>query len=75
MSSAQGPLHLLLLDEPPADDLVDCRFDKRGTDPFSLPPSIAEVRDELAVVPDVSLEVSHAVRDLCGWSGVLSEQA
>ena len=36
--------------EPLADNLVDRRFDERSAYPFSLPPSIAEVRDELVVV-------------------------
>ena len=67
MSSPQRPLHLLLLDEPPAHDLVDRRFDERRADPFSLSPSITEVRNELAVVLDVGLELRHSVRDLGGW--------
>jgi hypothetical protein len=68
MSSPQRPLHLLLFREPPADNLVNRRFDERIAYPFSLPPSIAEVRDELAVVLDVNLEVCHSVRYFCAWN-------
>ena len=53
MGTPQRPLHLLLLDEAPADDLIDHRFYERRADGFPLPPTLAEVGNELAVVADV----------------------
>src|ERR1035437_3262471 len=60
MGASQGPAHLLLLHEPAADHLVDGRFDERRADRFPLPSSFAEVRDESAVVADVSLKLGYA---------------
>src|ERR1019366_457686 len=57
--STEGPLHLLFLDEPSADHLIDRRLDECRADPFALSPSLAKVRDELAVVLDVYLELGH----------------
>src|SRR5258708_29883958 len=59
MCSTEGPLHLLLLDEPPADYLVDRRLNERCADPFAL--SLANVWNEVAVVLDVDLELGHTV--------------
>jgi hypothetical protein len=53
MCSTKGPLHLLLLDEPPADYLVDRRLNEGCADPFSLSPSLAKVWNEVGVVLDV----------------------
>ncbi len=61
MCSTEGPLHLLLLDEPPADYLVDRRLNERRADPFSLSPSLAKVWNEVAVVLDVDLELGQTV--------------
>jgi hypothetical protein len=36
MGTAQGPLHLLLLDKPSADYLINRGFHKSGTDGFAL---------------------------------------
>jgi hypothetical protein len=37
------PLHLLLLDEPSAHDLVDGRFNECRADSLALSPSLAKV--------------------------------
>jgi hypothetical protein len=37
MSSAWGPSHLLFLDEPLRDELVDRRFHKARRYPFAIP--------------------------------------
>jgi hypothetical protein len=55
----EGPLHLLLLDEPPTDYLVDRRLNERRADPFALSPSLAEVWNEVAAVLDVDLELGQ----------------
>ena len=61
MCSAEGPLHLLFLDESSADYLVDRRLNECRADSFALSPSLAKVRDELAVVLDVYLELGQPV--------------
>ena len=61
MCSTEGPLHLLLLDEPSADHLIDRRLNECRADPFALSPSLAKVWDELAVVLDVYLELGQPV--------------
>jgi hypothetical protein len=45
---------LLLFDEPLADDLINRRFDKRGTDRFALPVAFSEVRNMEARTPSIS---------------------
>src|SRR5271165_6500101 len=64
MSPAQCPLHLLLLDESSADHLVDRRLHECRANRFPLPSTLAEVRDELAVIADVCSKVIEAVDDL-----------
>src|SRR5215471_13098036 len=61
MGATQGPRHLLLLDEPPADYLVDGRFHKGCRDRFSLPVSLAKVRYELSIVVNVRLKLANAL--------------
>jgi TPR repeat protein len=65
MCSTESPLHLLLLDEPSADHLIDRRLNECRTDPFALSPSLAEVWNELAVVFDVDLEFGQPVGNFC----------
>lgn len=43
MISPQRPLHLLFFHEPPADHLVNRRFDERRADSFSLVPAITQI--------------------------------
>src|ERR1017187_8559282 len=57
----RGPLHLLLLDEPSADHLVDRRLNKRGADPLALSPSLTKVWNEVAVVLDVDIKLGQLV--------------
>ena len=68
MCAPPRPLHLLLLDEALADDLIDRGFHKRGTDGFALTVTFSEVGDELGVVPDVSVELTDALAEFvsCG---------
>src|SRR5215471_16236163 len=61
MGATQGPRHLLLLDEPPADYLVDGRFHKGCRDRFSLPVSLAKVRYERSIVGNVRLKLANAL--------------
>jgi hypothetical protein len=66
--SSRCPLHLLLFDESLADDLINRRFDKRGTDRFALPVAFPEVRNKFDVVSDVGLELAQALAEFvrCG---------
>ena len=64
MGPAQRPLHLLFLDESSADHLVDRRLHECRANRFPLPSTLAEVRDELAVIADVCSKVIEAVDDL-----------
>ena len=66
VSAAQGPLHLLLFHEPPADDLIDSRLNERGADSFALPPAISKVGYERFIVLDVGLEVCQSICHLGG---------
>lgn len=52
---------MMLLNEPSADHLVDRRLNECRADSFALSPSLAKVRDELAVVLDVYLELGQPV--------------
>jgi hypothetical protein len=45
MCTGHRPSHLLLLDEPLADDLVDGRLDKAGRDRLAVPVTIGVIRD------------------------------
>ena len=47
-----GSVHVLLFSEPAVHDLVDGGFDKRRADRLSVPVALAEVRDELLIVPN-----------------------
>ena len=53
MGPAQRPLHLLFFDESSADHLIDRRLHECRANRFPLPSTLAEVRDELAVIADV----------------------
>ena len=64
MGPTQRPMHLLLPDESFADHLVDRRIHEGRADGFPLPSTLAEVRDELAVIADVCFKLTEAVSDL-----------
>jgi hypothetical protein len=64
MGPTQRPLHLLFFDESSADYLVPGRFDECRADRFPLPLTLAEVRDELAVIADVGSKLIKAVDEL-----------
>src|SRR5260370_15046059 len=64
MGPTQRPLHLLLLDESFADHLVDSRLHEGRADRLPLMSTLAEVRDELAVIADVCFKLTEAVSDL-----------
>ena len=49
MRGGHCPSHLLPLDEPLADDLVDGRLDKTGGDRFAVPLTISVIRDRRRV--------------------------
>ena len=77
MRSPQRPLHLLLLYEPAADDLVDGRFHERRADRFSLPIPLTVVGDRFLVMADIGsratvdqrLSVSQPIRRRLGATG------
>src|SRR6478672_7860322 len=56
MRATLRPVHLLLLHEASAHDLIDRRFDKCRADPFAVSVPLAEIWDELLVVANVGLE-------------------
>src|SRR5260370_961159 len=64
MGPAQRPLHLLFFDESSADHLIDLRLHECRANGFPLPSTLAEVRDELAVIADVCSKVIASVDDL-----------
>jgi hypothetical protein len=43
------PSHLLLLDEPAADDLINRRFGDRGRNHFAVPATIAIVGNQVGL--------------------------
>ena len=45
MCAGHRPSHLLLFDEPLADDLVDGRLDKAGRDWLAVPVTVGVIRD------------------------------
>src|SRR6266481_2373824 len=49
MCTGHRPSHLLLLDEPPTDDLVDSRLDKASRDRLAVPVTISVIRDRCHV--------------------------
>jgi hypothetical protein len=51
------------LAKPPADNLINCRFDEGGVDRFSLSVSLAEVRDELLVVANIRIELADTLAE------------
>ncbi len=64
MCAPQRPLHLLLLHEPSAHYLVDCRFNERRADRFlSLPTEKGTVVDTLAILKVGAIKV--IVRNEC----------
>jgi len=63
MGTTKRPCHLLLLYEPSADHLVDRGFHECRADGFALPPTLTEVRNKLAVVAYVRLELRLSFKD------------
>jgi hypothetical protein len=45
MCTGHRPSHLLLLDEPLADDLIDGRLDKPSRDRLTVPVTVGVIRD------------------------------
>ena len=68
MCAPRRPLHLLLFDEPLADDLINRRFDKRGTNRFALTVAFPEVWNKVDVVSDVGFELAKVLAEFvrCG---------
>ena len=57
MGTALGPLHLLALDHALADHLVDGRLRSGCRDRLAVAVALAVVRDEVAIVVDVGMEL------------------
>ena len=60
----RGPPHLLLLDHPLADHLIDRRFRKRRRDPLAVARPIPVIRDEGPVGLDVVVEFARGLEQL-----------
>src|SRR5216683_3766011 len=68
--SASGcPAHLLLLDHPLADDLVDGGLDERARDGFARSEAFAVVWNPRAIGSDVAARTNRHVVSVAGWSG------
>jgi hypothetical protein len=61
-----GPLHLLLLAETLADDLVDGRLDKTGAYTLPIPVALAIVGNEGAIAVNVRVEFFHGLQQFPG---------
>jgi hypothetical protein len=68
MRPAFGPLHLLLLAEALADDLVDGRLDKTGADALPIPITLVVGGDEGAIAVNVRVEFFHGLQQFPGGS-------
>src|SRR6516165_5090691 len=66
MGSAECPLHLLLLDESSADRVMDRQFHKPCADGLAVPPSFAQMRNEVAVVLDIGRKFTEPSTHLFG---------
>ncbi len=64
MRTLRGPPHLLLLDHPLADHLIDGRFRERRRDPLPMARPIPVIRDEGLVGLDVVVEFTHGLEQL-----------
>jgi YD repeat-containing protein len=62
--SPRSPTHLLLLDHPLADHLVDRRFRERRRDPLAVAIPVPVVRDRRSVDFDVMAELLHRLEQL-----------
>src|SRR6266446_10177200 len=69
MSSFRRPSHLLLFHHSLTDHVIHRRFHKRRADHLAVSSPLAEIRDELLIIADVSLEFSES---LCHLSGHVS---
>jgi hypothetical protein len=66
MCTTKCPLHLLLLNEPPAHNLVDRGLNERSANRLALSVALAKIRDRFLVVADVGLEFRCRVSLLIG---------
>ena len=57
MRASWGPAHLLPLDEPPGNDLVDGRFHKSRRNTFPTPMTLPIVGDARSIVVDVGTKI------------------
>jgi hypothetical protein len=67
MRLALDPLHLLLLAEAPADDLVDGGFDKAGADAFATSIALAIVGDEGTIPLNIGVELLASIEGSATW--------
>src|SRR5262245_54925597 len=76
MSPALTPSHLLALYQAFTDDLIHCRFHKRGRDGFIIPRAVSVIGDELLVGRDVPTKLTHGFQQpLAFWAhGFLFKQ-
>jgi hypothetical protein len=64
--ASRCPSHLLLLYEPFADDLIDCRFHEARADSLTVAVTLAVIRNEAAIALNVGGEFLDRFAD-CGW--------
>jgi hypothetical protein len=65
-----GPVHLLLLDHPPANHLIHGRFHERRRDRLAVAISVPVVGDRKLVGLDVMVKLAHGPEQLLralGW--------
>ncbi len=66
MGTSTGPAHLLLLDKPLADDLIDGGLCQRRRNGFAIAVAVAIVRDRRAIAEDISVELVERSGELPG---------
>ena len=64
MRASRCPSHLLLLYEPFADDLIDCRFHEASADSFTVAVTLAVIRNEAAIALNVRGEFLNRFEQL-----------
>ena len=66
------PPHLLFLDKPFSDQLIDGRFHKPGRDFLPVSIAITIIGDEGVVGLDVAREILHCLGEFGKWAPTLS---
>lgn len=62
MGAALGPAHLLFLDEPFGDDLIDRRLHEAGRNAFATAIPFTVVDDSVGIPGDISIKFTERTR-------------